>query len=376
VPLGVKTTPAFSTRRFRNQFFLGVCPEGQEPTVWTEGELESGTWIAAADAVEAFEAGRMVLAPPVFILLEHLARCTPREALATLRGFSDATFEARPMRIRFSPQVLVLPGKTPTLPPATHTNAYFVGADRLLVVDPATPDPADQKKLLMLAEELIAEGRRIEAIVITHHHHDHHQAATALANATGAPIWAHEITARLLPPAIKIARHLVDGEVIDLGAGGGIRVLHTPGHTPGHICLYQENHGALLAGDMISTVSTIIIDPPEGDLALYFRSLERLLELPATMLYPAHGPPTNRVSAALSGYIAHRRAREQKTIAALTDQPLGLSDLVRVVYDDVPATVHPLAERNLLASLLKLAAEGKAVRSGDRWARAGEGPAS
>jgi ribonuclease/clavin/mitogillin len=359
VPLGVKTTPPFTPRRFRNQFFLGVLPEGQDPSVIPEGELESGRWHTARDWVAGFETGDLALAPPVLLLLEHLAAAGPRAALATMKGFSDETFAHRPVRIRFSGAVITFPGKTPTLPPATHTNTYLIGRERLLVIDPATDDPTDRDKLVQLIDGLAAEGRKVEAIALTHHHHDHVGAVSLVRERTGAPVLAFD-------------KPLKDGEVIDLGSAGPVRVLHTPGHTRDHLCYFVERTGDLIAGDMVSTVSTILIDPPEGDLKIYLGSLERLLALPATMLYPAHGQPTGRVQDTLRHYIEHRLFREQKTVAALDAEPRRLAELVKRVYDDVDASVHGLAERNLLAGLIKLAGEGRAEKTADgAWRKAG-----
>lgn len=368
IPLGVKTTPPFAPRRFKNQFFLGVLPAGQEPSVFAEGELERGEWRAAAEWVRAFDAGELLLAPPVLLLLETLAKHGPRAALPELQGFSDEMFAHRPVHIRFSPGLITFPGRTPTLPPATHTNTYVVGNERLLVVDPATNDEADRKKLIMLLDELAAAGRRVEAVFVTHHHHDHTGAVELVARHTGAPVWCHPLCAPRLD--VPVARTFTGGETIDLGTAGTVRVIHTPGHTRDHLVLFVERCRDLIAGDMVSTISTIIIDPPEGDLLDYLASLERLRELGARLLHPAHGPPTTRVDTTLRHFVEHRLFREQKVLAALVPEAKPLSELVKTVYSDVDASVHPIAERNLLANLLKLEREGRAVSSGDgAWRR-------
>jgi glyoxylase-like metal-dependent hydrolase (beta-lactamase superfamily II) len=209
----------------------------------------------------------------------------------------------------------------------------------------------------------------VEAVVVTHHHHDHIGAVELVARHTGAPVWAHPRAAEALAP-LAVARTLTGGEVIDLPTTGPVRVIHTPGHTRDHLALFVERCGDLIAGDMVSTISTILIDPPEGDLVHYLASLARLLELPGRMLYPAHGSPTARVRDTLRHYIDHRQLREQKTLAALSPEARPLSELVRQVYDDVDAKVHRMAERNLLANLLKLESEGRAQRTAEgAWRR-------
>lgn len=370
VPLGVKTTPPFHPVRFRNRFFMAVLPAGQEPTV-IPGELERGDWFRAADAVDRFESTEIRLAPPILLLLEAWGARGARAALPDLRGFDDATFADRPIRIRFSPEIVLFPGRTPTLPPATHTNTYVLGKDRLLVVDPATPDPKDQAKLALLLEEMTGEGARVEAVVLTHHHPDHIQATRLVQEAHGVPLWAHAETAALLPEEYVVDRALEDGDVLDLGEGGEVEVLHTPGHAPGHVCLFQRKFDGLIAGDMISTASTIVIDPPEGDLRLYMESLARLRALGARQLYPAHGDPVPHVRRTLDYFLAHRLGRLEKVAASLAPAARDLDALVPLAYDDVKPEVFPIAKRSLLASLLFLEEDGRARREGDAWARAG-----
>jgi endoribonuclease LACTB2 len=155
---------------------------------------------------------------------------------------------------------------------------------------------------------------------------------------------------------------LADGDLL----GGRWRVLHTPGHTAGHVVFHDQLSGALLAGDMVSTLSTIVIDPPEGNMAVYLASLERLRALGPRTLYPAHGGPALDGTAKLAEYAAHRAERETKVLAALS-RAGTLAEVTARAYDDTPAAVHPVAARSCLASLQKLEAEGRARRDGDRW---------
>jgi len=146
------------------------------------------------------------------------------------------------------------------------------------------------------------------------------------------------------------------------------RVLHTPGHARGHVCLFDEASRAAVVGDMVAGVGTIVIDPPEGVMAEYLAQLERLKALPVTTLYPSHGPVIADGPAKLDEYLMHRRWREEKVLAAL--KALGaptVEQLVEKAYDDVQAFVWPIAERNTIAILEKLEGEGRAQRDGERW---------
>ena len=242
-----------------------------------------------------------------------------------------------------APGIRVLALKTPTLPPAAHTNVYVVGPDDgpVYLVDPGSPYP-DQQAILV---EALA-GRSVAAVLLTHHHGDH----TGGAAAAGAPIWAHAETARRL--RVPIARELADGEMFD-----GITCVFTPGHAAGHLCF--EVGGATVAGDMVAGLGTILIDPDEGDMALYLDSLRVLLARGSSLLLPAHGPAITDGPGKLREYIAHRTMREDRIVAALA-QEQSTDELVATVYADTPRMLWPLAERSLRAHLAKLVREHRA----------------
>jgi len=247
----------------------------------------------------------------------------------------------------------VLALRTPTLPPAAHTNVYLVGPDEgpWVAVDPGSPYP-DQQAVL---DRALAEVG-LALVLLTHHHGDHVGGAAALAARFGAPIAAHANTAKRLPK-LAISRLLEDGEHLT-DPEGGLTCVFTPGHADGHLCFSRD--GFTIAGDMVAGLGTILIDPSEGDMTLYLRSLERLLAMPQATLLPAHGPALPDGHAKLREYIAHRLLREAKVAAALgaTDTPVG--ELVATAYADTPRVLWPLAERSLLAHLHKLAVDGRA----------------
>jgi glyoxylase-like metal-dependent hydrolase (beta-lactamase superfamily II) len=280
------------------------------------------------------------------------------------------TDDAPPELIPVAPRIRVLALRTPTLPPATRTNTYLVGPDSGVqwVVDPGSPY-ADQQGVLdhTIASEAAA-GRPLGGILLTHHHGDHVGGASALAARWNVPIAAHAATAKRLAGRVAITRELLDDEVVEAGGDVTLRCVFTPGHADGHLCF--EVGGAVIAGDMVAGIGWILIDPAEGDMALYLASLERLLERPA-MLLPAHGPAISDGAAKLREYIEHRLMREARVVAALARRgDAGLADLVSEVYSDTPRAMWPLAQRSLRAHLDKLAKEGKAVEVGSgRWSR-------
>jgi len=271
---------------------------------------------------------------------------------------------SRPRKV--APGVSFFPAVTPTLPPATHTNSYAIGDREVLLVEPATPHDDERRAWLDWARSFSSQGRRLVGILLTHHHPDHAGGASFFADELGLPLWAHRETASRLP-ALSITRHLDEGEeiLLDGAMPTKLAVLHTPGHAPGHLCLFDEETGTVIVGDMVASVGTIIVDPVDGDMIAYLDQLERLANLGATVALPAHGEPIDAPSVLFRHYIKHRLGREAKVVAALaTFGPKGASAeaLVPVVYSDTPAFLWPLAQQSLLAHLVKLEREGRVTR--------------
>jgi glyoxylase-like metal-dependent hydrolase (beta-lactamase superfamily II) len=263
-----------------------------------------------------------------------------------------------PQLVPVAPGIRVLALRTPTLPPAAHTNVYLVGpeAGPVVVVDPGSPYPEQQAIL----DQILATVPPA-AVLLTHHHGDHVGGAAALAERWSIPIAAHPATARRLVGRVAVTESIEDGAAVY-----GATAIATPGHAEGHLCFAVGE--ATIAGDMVAGLGTILIDPSEGDMAVYLASLERLLARPQMTLLPAHGPAIPDGHGKLREYLTHRRMRESMVAAALRDEPRTLAELVARAYRDTPRALWGLAERSLLAHLVKLAREQRAIDHGDgRW---------
>jgi endoribonuclease LACTB2 len=272
-----------------------------------------------------------------------------------------------------SSTVSLFAARTPTLLPATHTNSYALGGRDVLLVEPATPYEDEQREWVAWARELASTGRNLVAIVATHHHPDHVGGAALLAKELGLPVWAHELTAARID--VPVARRLVDGDEIVLASpfrDEVWRVLHTPGHAPGHVCLFEPRSRTAIVGDMVASVGTILIAPGDGDMILYLEQLARLAALDASVALPAHGEPIDEPTALFTRYVAHRNMREAKILSALETacsagsahtRGITATDLVPLAYDDVSAAIWPIAKLSIDAHLEKLEREGRIVRA-------------
>jgi len=228
-------------------------------------------------------------------------------------------------------------------------------------VDPG-PDDAGHLAALQAA----APGP-IERILLTHTHPDHADGAVSLARTTGAPIWAMRAGAVVSGTNIPY-KELFGGEQLVLGPDATLTALHTPGHASDHLAFLVEEEGILLAGDLVMQGGTVVIDPPEGDLGAYLRSLEQLAASEVVMVAPGHGFLMGSPERMFRRVIAHRMARESMIVGTLQQlQEASIESLVPVVYADTPAPLWPLAARSLLAHLLHLQQREMVAAVGDRW---------
>jgi glyoxylase-like metal-dependent hydrolase (beta-lactamase superfamily II) len=226
------------------------------------------------------------------------------------------------------------------------TNTWVLGRWPAVVVDPGPDDDGHLRTVLETAG-------RVAAIVLTHDHPDHAPGAARLSATSGAPVLAAR------PP--EGGERLHDGQVVR-APGVAITAVPTPGHTPDHVAFLGEG-GALFTGDAVLGRGTSVIDPPEGDLAQYLRSLRRMRELGPRVIYPGHGPVALHALAKLDEYLDHRAMREEQVLAGLAEGPRTPEELVPSIYGEYPQELYPLAARSVLAHLLKLEAEGRVERA-------------
>lgn len=252
----------------------------------------------------------------------------------------------------------------------TGTQTYLVGEREVAVIDPG-PELADHVEAIAGA----LAGERVAAIVCTHTHRDHSPASRPLQAATGAPIVgcaplslddegprSDESFDRDYRPD----RILADGERLE-GEGWALEAVATPGHTSNHLCLALGRERALFTGDHVMGWSTTVVAPPDGDMADYMASLERLLARDDLIYYPAHGPAVEDPRGHVRRLIEHRRMRERQILGQLEQGEGRVPAMVTAMYADVDPRLFPAAGRSVLAHLVDLERRGLVREEGERW---------
>jgi glyoxylase-like metal-dependent hydrolase (beta-lactamase superfamily II)/8-oxo-dGTP pyrophosphatase MutT (NUDIX family) len=410
-PIAHWITPLGMPKRFDTRFLLAAAPQGQ--TVRIDGdEIVDHRWIDPAEMVRSSR--DLKLRGPARAVAADLAR---HDSVAALLAWGAALGVTAPIQPRLAldaadrvnpvhpthpayaeigridpqgrglafdsiragtPVPLVadrlwrVTANNGSVMTGPGTNTYLLRAagDDWVLIDPGPDDAAHVQATLALLAQL---GGRLAALLVTHTHIDHSPAWHAVKAATGAathgrladhPEWQD---ASFVPDVA-----LRGGERLDFGGGLVLHTVHTPGHASNHICYRHEALRMLFTGDHVMQGSTVVINPPDGDMAAYLASLAQLAaEAPATfdVIAPGHGFLIEQPERALRGLIAHRQRREAKVGAALAEmaRAASLDELLPRVYDDVPAGRHGVARRSLLAHLLHLRAQGRAEERGGLW---------
>ncbi len=256
----------------------------------------------------------------------------------------------------------------------TGTQTYIVGEGEVAVIDPG-PDLPEHLEALAAA----LAGERVAAILCTHTHRDHSPASRPLKAAIGAPIVGCAPLSladdgpradEAFDSGYRPDRVLADGERLG-GAGWTIEAVATPGHTSNHLCLALVEEGALFTGDHVMGWSTSVVAPPDGDMADYMASLDRLLWRADRIYYPAHGPAVEDPHGHVRRLIDHRRMRERQILGQLESGEGRIPAMVEAIYSGIDPRLFPAAGRSVLAHLLDLERRRQVRQEGGRWTIAG-----
>ena len=252
----------------------------------------------------------------------------------------------------------------------TGTQTHLVGTSELAVIDPG-PDDAGHLDALIRA----IAGRPVIAIAITHTHRDHSPGSRALKAATGAPIvGCAPLALDDLGPRADASfdadyvpdRILADGESV-AGDGWTLTAIATPGHTSNHLAFALPEAKALFSGDHVMGWSTTIVSPPDGDMAAYMASLDKLMHRDDRIYYPAHGNPVENPRRLVRGMMGHRKQREGQILRLLREQARPIPAMVALMYVGIDPRLFSAAERSVLAHLIDLRDRSLVVQKGDEW---------
>ena len=405
-------TQAGRPRRYDTRFFVCPAPSGQTP-LHDDCETIAHLWIAPSAALGRNRAGSFNMLFPTIKTLEQLARYASVDELMraarspsamhavrtnTLRAAigsqgvkllvrgdyayaevgklnlinkdkaeGSASYEITPGRlVALSDRVSRLTAPNPGMMTGPGTNTYLIAAgDAMAVIDPG---PLIDEHIDAIVNAARAKHASIRWIFCTHTHMDHSPAASRLhalthAELLGMPAPRHGQQDESFVPH-RLLRH---GDRLPLG-GASLRVIHTPGHASNQLCYLLEEERLLFTGDHIMQGSTVVINPPDGDMSAYFRSLRALLDEDIDYIAPGHGFLMDHVEEVVERLLVHRLARENKVVHALARLgEASIDELVPIVYDDTPSRLHLVAARSLLAHCLKLAEDDRVVERGGRW---------
>lgn len=238
------------------------------------------------------------------------------------------------------------------------TNTYLIDtADGMVVLDPGPAEHPEHVEAI-----LRHTGGQVALILVSHTHHDHVGAVAALQAATAAPTAGFRHGAL---PAFDADIKLDHG-----GSVAGMLALHTPGHASDHLCFARtgtDGDKVLFSADHVMSWSTSIVSPPGGDMRDYFSSLDLVLGRDDDVYLPGHGPPLREPRTLVREMLAHRQLREQAIARKLAEGPVDAHTIMDKLYSQLDPRLRRAAERNVLAHLLKLEADGKAVRDGALW---------
>ncbi|MCE3013522.1 MAG: MBL fold metallo-hydrolase [Proteobacteria bacterium] len=347
--IGMALTPDFNPYRFRTYFYGIHLKEKPSFTVDTN-EAEIAQWMKPEDFIAKYQAGEMLVVPPVLRVVKLLAQ-NPFCSQEKLDLEYDPSLEV-PMIETICGVRQYMP-LSHTLPPANRTNALVIGD---LVIDPSPKDENELEKLLYSIRD-----EELKAVFLTHHHVDHHQFAPDLARKRNLPIYLSADTQMRIEAQrpdyfsrLTLLR-AQDTQVVTKWLGQDVRVVEVPGHDKGQLALMPQSRSWFLAGDLFQGVGTVVIGGSEGDMAEYLKTLERVINLSPEAVIPSHGIALGGVTI-LERTLTHRKMREAQIIDLLKGQK-NEDEILVILYSDVDQRLLKYARENIRSHILKIKRE-------------------
>ena len=356
--IGIAITPEFNPYRFKN-YYLKITLASEINFNLDPDEAEFGEWNTPLKLFELYQEGYMLAVPPAITLLKTFVDSPKHSTPINMSLPYDPETEV-PMieSIHGVRQFLPLSN---TFPPANRTNSFIIGdgvkgAPKLLI----DPSPKDEAELLKFLKSVNKIG--FDSIFLTHHHPDHYQFVREIALQFNVGIELSSDT--LIRIKNNSGDHYFDnipltirkeGDIVTKSLGQDVGVYEVPGHDEGQLALAPANLNWFLAGDLIQTIGTVVIQAPEGDMKKYFHSLERVIALNPKNIIPSHGiiiGGTNKLIETLN----HRKMREA-SILKLFEEHKSEMEMLEIIYQGLEASLVPYALKTIQAHLKKIKEE-------------------
>lgn len=359
--IGIAITPEFNPYRFKNYYFKITLTHEIDFDL-DSNEAEFGEWNTPNGLYEKYKEGHVLAVPPAITLLKTFSNNLGHNTPISMTLPHDPETEV-PMIESLHGVRQFLPLSN-TFPPANRTNSFIIGdgldlSSKKLLIDPSPKDEAELKKFL---KSVLKIG--FDSIFLTHHHPDHYQYATDIAREFKVGIELSQYTLEQIKNkrgedyfegiTLTIRR---EGDIVTKSLGQNVRVYEVPGHDEGQLALAPESLSWFLAGDLIQTVGTVVIQAPEGDMRKYFETLNRIIAMNPKNIIPSHGiiiGGTHKLEETLK----HRQMREEQVLN-LSINGASLSEMVEDIYPELEVNLIPFAKRTIEAHLKKLQEEGR-----------------
>ncbi len=366
-----RITPPQSPTRFHNLFFhVSLGDSGVEPSFPPgRSEFDEFRWWRPEEIVDSWERNKLHVPPPILTIFRDLLEIMEEMDMVSACAEMAEDPPSGPHRFEYGPGVECILIPTNTLPPSTHTNCFVLGerGGQRAIVDPAIRDEEGFILLKDKVEEIRRDGSDILCTIFTHRHQDHLGDMNLISQIYQAPVWASEETLSALPE-IPGARKLSEGGIVSVDGPSGRsdwKVLETPGHCPGQICLVGEP--GVVAADNCTMVGTILVPSGDGDMGAYISGLERLRDLRPHTLFAGHGPLIPNPERTLTQYIEHRKARHAKVLEAVRSGCSTLREIASSAYSDTPGANPALSGDQALSHLKELIRTGEVKRTGGEF---------
>lgn len=356
--LATALAPAIVPIRFRLHFFR--IDLKTRPLFTTDcGEIADSCWETPQQLLGRFQRGDSLMVLPLRWMLEELCRNPQGANFGDLSPQFDEVNHVPRLELLSGFHILPIPSCT--FPPVKRTNAFLIGdeGEPKILIDPSPESPQVLKKLLRTLGD---DG--VDALFITHHHRDHHEHAPELARHLNLPVCMSEYTCSRITQEygadylsniqVEIKRK---GDKLTSWKGEAVRVYEVPGHDAGQLALAPESLRWFIVGDLVQSAGTVVLPAPEGSMATYFQTLEKIIALDPAVIVPSHGMPM-RSTFRLASTLQHRRQREDE-IMKLSASGKSQNQILDILYDDVAQHLRPFAIMNIESHMDKLRQEGR-----------------